>query len=136
MKASELRIGNWYDDNGLFKQVTPNTIEEVWIAERTWCKPIPLTEEWLLKFGFNKIVYDSEETGYSVEYNLEVNKDIFISYLDDFSCAIFASEERRSKDFGVLPKWEAIRYAHQLQNLYFALIGEELKLKEDERKTN
>jgi hypothetical protein len=136
MKASELRINNWYKNMSIdnpFNQIKyGHDIDYVAV----YCEPIPLTEEWLLKFGFNKIVYDSEETGYSVEYNLEVNKDIFISYLDDFSCAIFASEERRSKDFGVLPKWEAIRYVHQLQNLYFALIGEELKLKEDESKTD
>jgi hypothetical protein len=147
MKANELRIGNYVtDDDGvsIYSVARVETwnngddfnvyVLELGRKERYLegdFKPITLTEEWLLKFGFNKIVYDSEETGYSVEYNLEVNKDIFISYLDDFSCAIFASEERRSKDFGVLPKWEAIRYVHQLQNLYFALTGEELTFKSE-----
>lgn len=52
MKAQELRLGNLYDNNGNYFVVTPNTIESVFESERVWCKPIPLTEDILLKCGF------------------------------------------------------------------------------------
>lgn len=55
LTAQQLRIGNYYNHNGEIRQVTPNTILEVWEAEREWCKPIPLTEEWLLKLPNNFI---------------------------------------------------------------------------------
>jgi hypothetical protein len=100
MKANELRIGNWYDDNGVQKQVTPSTIEEVWNAERSWCKPISLTEKWLVKFRLMSI---------KTELGFWNNGDaIYFSY--GFEKSI------------------ELKYVHQLQNLYFALTGEELTI--------
>jgi hypothetical protein len=112
MKASELRIGNWYDHNGILKQATPNTIEEVWESERSWCKPIPLTEEWLLKFGFELV------DGIYVKY-FDGNDFIGIDS-DDFSVGTYA--------FGRIAHAPQPTFmnVHQLQNLYFALTGEEL----------
>jgi hypothetical protein len=105
MKAQELRIGNYYDHNGQIKTVTPNTILEVWEAERTWCKAIPITEEWLLRFGFVSNPYQDRYE----------NKSIHVQ------C---------NKTRGVTELWiesmPHIKYVHQLQNLYFALTGEEL----------
>jgi hypothetical protein len=113
MKANELRIGNWYDHNGIPTQVTPNTIEEVWEAERIWCKAIPLTEEWLLKFGFDKlpncwdndIFHLSEWDNYPMNWCVVMNKNNAVLILK-------------------------LKYVHQLQNLYFALTGEELIITE------
>jgi hypothetical protein len=105
MQASELRIGNWYNDNGIFKQVTPNTIEEVWVTQRTWCKP--LTEEWLKRCNFN-----FEKLGFkdlSVSYGITSNE--FHFYIGNYA--------------------KKINYVHQLQNLYFALTGEELTIKSE-----
>jgi len=105
MKANELRIGNWYDHNKIPTQVTPNTIEEVWEAERIWCKAIPLTEEWLLKFGFIK----SSDNNY-------YKGGKFTIY-------------NRFGNFGLIGgslSWKEFKHVHQLQNLYFALTGEEL----------
>lgn len=70
------------------------------------CEPIPLTEEWLLKFGF-------EPLGSS-----RFDFKIFTYYLYDGS---FYNQSSRLS---------TIKYVHQLQNLYFALTGEELKIKE------
>ena len=56
-----MRIGNLYDHSGRVKKVTPIVIEALFESERIWCKAIPLTEEWLLKFGFEKII-DNEFT--------------------------------------------------------------------------
>jgi hypothetical protein len=105
MKATELRIGNFYDNNGVFKKASPSTIEEVWNAPRSWCKAIPLTEEWLLKFGFE--ITDNFQT-----------KDRFQTHKQDgiiwFEYGYIVVE---------------LNYVHQLQNLYFSLTGEELTIK-------
>jgi hypothetical protein len=118
MKANELRIGSWYDYNGKPKQVTPNTIEEVWIAEKTWCKPIPITEEWLLKFGFEKKegcinnIYFILAGKILIQYDLVYN---IVDFVKRVNFNVFIS----------------IKYVHQLQNLYFALTGEELIIKSE-----
>jgi hypothetical protein len=118
MKVNEMRIGNWYDENGATKQVNPNTIEAVWVAERIWCKPIPLTEEWLLKFGFiTKGIHYNFTLG-----NMEIASAIRV-----------LSTNERGKFYldGDIPEWMKIKleYVHQLQNLYFVFAGEELEIK-------
>lgn len=88
---------------------------------------IPLTEEWLLKFGFEKVITDTEDA-YGIDYNLEVPDICYISYSDDFSCAIYGSEYASKNSIGAVPNWNSIKYVHGLQNLYFALTGEELTI--------
>jgi hypothetical protein len=68
-------------------------------------KPIPLTEEWLLKFGFKKKV------GNRFESDL-LSQDIY------FGNGYYIAN--------VLPE---LKHVHQLQNLYFVLTGEELQIK-------
>lgn len=111
IKASELRIGNYYNHNGEIRQVTPNTILEVWESEREWCKPIPLTEEWLLKFGF-------EIQG------KRISKDWFFLWYDNDKI-VFALAEMKE----AVGAYLIIKYVHQLQNLYFVLTNEELTWK-------
>ena len=58
MKAQELRIGNYYLQDclgGDISQITAEDILELYdYPLEDYFKPIPLTEEWLLKFGFEK----------------------------------------------------------------------------------
>ena len=69
-------------------------------------KPIQLTEEWLVKFGFIK----RTPTGYYFDMGrMSIN-------LPDFEY----------KNIRIDVK---LKYVHQLQNLYFALTGEELTIK-------
>ena len=78
--------------------------------------PIPLTEKWLLKFGFEeteKRTWELSQIGNDI--------DLCISLNDGKGTAIL---------------WQAdpiyiqnIDNIHQLQNLFFALTGEELKVK-------
>jgi len=114
MKASELRIGNYV------KYLTLNGNSEI-LANGIYLfelgelelGPILLTKEWLLKFGFYKELRDSGEAGFFMSKN---------------DCNVII------KDFGdgFIFIWELsfmgkpIKYVHQLQNLYFALTGEEL----------
>lgn len=103
MRSNEFRIGNFYDHSGRVKKVTPIVIEALFKSARLWCKPIPLTEEWLLKFGFIKRYKDCYEFGKLILNDKFVMMDIDI-HLE-------------------------LRYVHQLQNLYFTLTGEELTIK-------
>jgi len=111
MKASELRINNWYYGDALgggYEQITAKEILDFFDDPLDdYYQPIPLTEEWLLKFGFV-----AKNEGY-----LCSNKKVYLS--DDFYyyCLYFDCED-------VIE----IKYVHSLQNLYFALTGEELKI--------
>lgn len=89
---------------------------------------IPLTEEWLKRFGFvkedrhySKVMYDDKYM--AVYYPKEEFKDEYeyeIQLYGDYSSQITVDV------FYV--RNIAAQYVHQLQNLYFALTGEELAL--------
>ena len=139
IKASELRIGNWlYKDLSIddieLRQVLPGDIIYIAIEEENGedfmsYQSVALTEHWLFKFGFEKVVYDDDQHGYGTEYHLKVNSDIFLNYDEDFSVGIFGSKELMKDEIGVIPNWRTIKTVHGLQNLYFALTGEELEIK-------
>jgi hypothetical protein len=109
MNANELRIGNlvYYriddkmDERKSWNEESTIDVQDLWCVERgdTNYTPIPLTEEWLLKFGFIRM-----HKLYSLN-NVNIFKlnSEFISDLD-------------------VP----VQHVHQLQNLYFALTIEEL----------
>lgn len=126
MKANELRIGNYIElrclDEGFShcKELVEWSVEkynfthskDLYYGNDDWeYRPIPLTEEWLLKFGFN--VYGS----YSFKGAI----------LNSFSL-----EKQEDFDWEYDRCLKTIKYVHQLQNLYFALTGEELKLRDNE----
>jgi len=137
IQANELRIGNLvYDRGGKVLsvdrfchgkiecdiKVMPNkTLAGIHshyhplTEEIEFCDPIPLTEEWLLKFGLKEVYFDVENNkdyilnSLHIQHHLEVN---------DFVCT------------NTEPYFISIKSVHQLQNLYFALTGEELTIKE------
>jgi hypothetical protein len=91
-------------------------------------KPIPLTPEILLACGFEEVKYEYD--GFrDIEYHLKVNEDIFIAYSTDFSCGVWSNKSRMDDEFGVIPKWENIKYLHGLQNLVYILSGQEIEFK-------
>jgi hypothetical protein len=120
MKASELRIGNLVDLGNRIAKVTEinhlacvvvdleetqDTIEDY---ERV--KGIILTEEWLLNFGFEK---NNNNQFILMKGSVDIlfNKDLNGWTCDGINFSINMTE-----------------HVHQLQNLYFALTGEELIL--------
>lgn len=113
MKANELRIGNYIYSFGDILKIDLNDICNVECSTDDVFEPIPLTEEWLLKFGFEKI---NNEYWY-MYYAFCINE-----YFDVFGIKVTKSWQNI---YGI-----KIRYVHQLQNLYFALTGQELTFKE------
>ena len=112
MKATELRLMNLiYNKQGNTVYVNTNHLTILLYGIENEFKPIPLTEEWLLKFGFE---FDEEDDGYQKgKYKVSVS---------DEGCLFFIN-------IGYYPEEIAeFNYVHQLQNLYFALTNEELIL--------
>jgi len=117
MKATELRLGNWVEQpNDGVTRVTA-VLNDLQIKTETgyvdkYCRPIPLTEEWLLKFGF---------VLRGLYYHFP-NYDIFKIEQYKLKNAYWLRHRTESLDCA------RINYVHQLQNLYFALTGKELEL--------
>jgi hypothetical protein len=129
MKASELRIGNYvklmynYED---FETVQVTLVDISDIEKKNGdFEPIPLTEEWLYKFGFTNI--DKGDNDY-ITY-ADSNHDYYLQIdvrRKDGKYSILDNSFDDLRDFSMVD----IMYVHQLQNLYFALTNEELKYEE------
>lgn len=128
MDARELRIGNFILGQFVEGQFIPVEVELIttddvsveplnkghqilWNHSLDQVKPIPLTEEWLSKLGFDKRVSSHERTKYTPVFDFTEGKLTF----EGLYCPVLQL---------------SIRTVHQLQNLYFALTGEELTLSE------
>jgi len=115
MKATELRIGNLVLEDET-QQVGQVDLVIIGIIERELnhtYKPIPLTEEWLERFGFKFDGYCS-----FWKSDIELTKDVGDNHYSVFN--VHGNSLHRD---GI------IQYVHTLQNLYFALTGEELIIK-------
>ena len=107
MRAKALRIGNLIQKNGKIHYTNNSTIRDIFhlsINDTDIFEPIPITEEWLLKCGFVKDEYEMFVFNRKVIY--KKNDNTFHFYTCDIE----------------------IKHIHQLQNLYFALTGEELEI--------
>ena len=127
LTAQELRIGNlvqivkywkdFYDENYFIpKEINLDDLRAI-NNFKDIAKPIPLTEEWLLKFGFEKDKYD---------YFHHIKSKIIIGHTttDEFFEYEYLTGFQDSQT-----EMCELKYIHQLQNLYFALNCQELKLK-------
>ena len=124
MKANELRIGNCVilhsgNDYSRPIQHTLDAIDiNVCVIDEKRFSPIPLTPEILVKCGFEK-------------------NDVFekmFKYLNNHDCDTDKLTFRKEEGFicfdGIKYRTllKHIKHLHQLQNLYFALTGEEIKI--------
>jgi hypothetical protein len=136
MKAEDLRLGNLiYNTKGEVDTVIIDALIYMLTYPDPICqaKPIPLTEEWLLKFGFNSNspCKDFEDCGMPyyakhgvlLFYNRNRLKHELCYYLIGYGSM------RSGKYHISMIRW--IMYVHQLQNLYFALTGEELTINDE-----
>lgn len=133
IKPNELRIGN-----ALEYFVEDSLAESEWILNivdaddialackdeyfNKYYRPIPLTPEILEKCGFEKIE-SQKQYGWYISIG---NRELCWCYADYISLEFKVGQ---LDDFGDTIKDINCKYLHQLQNLYFALTGEELTFK-------
>ncbi|AQW96674.1 hypothetical protein BBD31_01625 [Elizabethkingia anophelis] len=124
MEAKELRIGNYlHDRNGNLCKVIELRQDGIYapaIGKATTGlpnKPIELTEEWFLKLGFESN---------NVSYKINNDKFVFELYFYDAWNLNYVEKVKFGNDSVELSGYWKI---HELQNLYFALTGEELTIK-------
>lgn len=117
MKATELRIGNWVRWN-----YEEGLEGNVYIVEHGYelddisnnpnmVKPIPLTEEWLERFGFISDPYQDMYIKCWLKINCDKTRGKLELWVENINSKVVYLE-----------------FVHTLQNLYFALTGEELEL--------
>jgi hypothetical protein len=124
MKTTDLRIGNLVLSKGV-----PVQIEEIMWETVRYCfgefpidyvEPIPITEDWLWRLGFERREGLFRLSKYWVEFR---NFDtVGVKIL--FGC--FQNNKIYITDTLVYTE-----YVHQLQNIYFALTGKELQTQFD-----
>jgi len=121
MKAEELSIANVsvsflyefvnkFTDIEIPKEAIKETLDQLYDF-----KPIPITEDWLLDLGFEK------EEGKLYSLYVDDNLDVSLwsdTYFSNPTIELTCNGRVVCKD---------IKYVHELQNLYFALTGKELK---------
>lgn len=120
--VDEIRTGNivgrWINTNdGKYSDYKVSMIEEFY--------PIPLTEEILLKCGFEKELLDPSNPDEGVYYALEFSGE---KYCD---LSLISCDKNGFLEVGLFPYEEVFRYRylHQLQNLVHSLTGKELEIK-------
>lgn len=134
LKQTDLRVGNFVLDNlgGILKinGISSN-------SDLSHIKPIKLTEEWLLKFGFDKnksLIIDSYSKSISKHSTLKL-LNVTIQQGNEY-IAIREGENEKPSTVDIVTvllngdTHGRPFYVHQLQNLYHALTGQELTIKQ------
>lgn len=129
MKPTELRLGNLFNykkSHSLYQGkiycINYTTVTIGNDFERNTVKtvvliPIPITEEWLLKFGFYK--WETDEGVYDDYFKHDkLFPQLAAFYLPYFHMNLYVG--------GI-----TVQHVHQLQNLFFAITGQELELKNE-----
>ena len=139
LKATELRIGNYvmfndnyelslddpayYEDMKMFPIDVIASDETIRLMDgdksigcfgTNQIKPISITEEWLIKFGFekfNKAMHKPLNKTTHIYREILDHNNFYITGMDNY-----------------LQLTNIPKYVHQLQNLYFALTGKELTI--------
>lgn len=138
IKSSELRIGNIVWESSSFTP-GPDDFEEIIVGaindidkvvldnqnhiySYDYLYPIPLTPEWLERCGFEKKSNEMQVDG--IEMTFHINDSTYFSSCGGLNGSLAVLCLCRGNYFA-----NNLQYLHQLQNLYFALTGEELTIK-------
>ena len=125
MEATELRLNNFviYEDeivpvmgmennyNGLLVKIDSNHVIDCKELE-----PIALTAEWFSRLGFKEAYRSSTRVRFELSNYCRYDFDL--------------SSNKILQGFLFFGNYIKCNYLHQLQNIYFTLTGEELKIKE------
>lgn len=154
MKSSDLRVGNlvlWNDNSTVtIEDIKPNRIAgksdngvlNSLLSSKNF-KGISLNEEWLLKLGFSVSEQGSDLEKYgnrgeiekiyeiSIEthiiHNMFNMSDLLIAKMKDgYRLIRIGANYYEQEDVYLISN--VFEYVHQLQNLYFALVGKELQI--------
>lgn len=127
MQANELRVNNWVAINDYQNQVAgifPNNrilIDKI-VFEIDIIKPVPLTEEWLLRFGFSDNGYKKGFIGIDFKSG-QMTLDFVLSK------PLTKGEWNNTYTFDLEgSRFVPIEFVHQLQNLFYALTFTELEI--------
>jgi len=120
IQTNELRIGNWINEFEIATQADSRFIDRLYNIELRGkiaidVTPIPLTPEILEKAGFNEV--DGNE------WYRFYDKGFLRVFIHKSVDSCFVSVDGLKIDYYINNF-----YLHQLQNLYFALTGEELNI--------
>lgn len=133
MNAQELRVGNWVKRDS---QPDGFVVDGASIlrCERheEWYEPIPLTPEWLEKFGFEVNEGDGGTfKNWRQTYSLKIMDECYIEISKrNNNFGISQCEKDNNIRRNLIAFNRQLLYIHRLQNLYFALTGTELTIKE------
>jgi hypothetical protein len=113
MKANELRIGNYVNEYGRIICIESGHDIDLMFEE---FQPIPLTPEILEQCGF----VNKPSGIYKYSYEIEIDG------FDSTFRTWWYGEDICLEPMGYDTGYISIKYLHQLQNLFYALTGEEL----------
>lgn len=119
MDARELRVGNYFDYDGRILRLDKDALIGFLLDPEEKLRPVTLTEDWLVRMGW---IWNEECKSFEKYPNGDVRMNLQFRRLNG-SYSMF-NYVLRAKIC------ENIFYVHQLQNLYFALTGEELEIKQ------
>lgn len=143
VKSTDLRVGNKVKQS--FATLTVVSV----MRERLICTdfntthpctyefvdPVPLTEEWLTKLGFEKGELNWFKKSYTAfgevedfEERMALTHDVEVAVNTDSKKGCIINKTDKDQQGSSL-KYN-IQFVHQLQNLFFALTGEELIISE------
>lgn len=145
MKAKHFRVGNFVKSNGVISSITSKDLQ--WMEQGELVtedftpnayNPIPISEDWLRLYNFK--YYMKNISGHPEKENM-VRRWQYKFFIDGNEWWFDFEVDQQpptnffwlnwnfggSNHFVHLPR--KIEYVHQLQNLFFALTGEELELK-------
>lgn len=125
MEATELRLNNLViyqdeivpvmgmenNDNGLLVKIDPYTA-----IDHKKLEPIALTAEWFSKLGFKEAYRSSTRVRFELPNYCRYDFDL--------------TSNKILQGFLFFGNYIKCNYLHQLQNIYFTLTGEELKIEE------
>jgi hypothetical protein len=146
MQSKDLRIGNlvnYIEDNEIF--IVSGILSKTIDAENSMesCRldieafePIILNKEWLLKFGA-LVKKDLSMHKSEIYYfpKLDISYCLFYAdFRNDYGMYVeYTDSPIESDENKLYPVSFGIKYVHELQNLHFALTGEELELKHESK---
>lgn len=131
INIKEVRVGNLVDLYGSIATIQIADFKGIGSAISSG-KPIPLTEERLIKFGFEKqsdliknitCLEEGGDNGFnnSIEFMNDKYEKVFL-YKGEYYYII----DENGDDYGTNYTSKKLEYVHQFQNLHYSLTGIEL----------